>query len=233
MKNSQTQPSLLERLRDGTDALAWDEFFGRYWRLIFTFARRRGCSDDTAEEIVQDVMLTVFQQQDVFRYDPTRGRFRDWLGTVALNKVAEHRRRPAQRIRPGAWATPPEPADNHGTPENVWESTFEDSLLTILLDVVRHEVNPRTYQAFELSALGELSGREVARLTGLSRNAVYLARRAVMKRLAALAGGYRDEGRLSARVKQALADLPAPRAERSVTTRLGEARPSLAGGQSS
>ena len=229
MKNSHTQPSLLERLRDGADVLAWDEFFGRYWRLIFTFARRRGCSDDTAEEIVQDVMLTVFRQQDVFCYDPERGRFRDWLGRVARNKVAEHRRRPAQRIRPGACPTPPEPTDNHGTADDDWESAFEQSLLIILLDVVRREVNPQTYQAFELTALGQLSGREVARLTGLSRNAVYLARRSVMKRLATLAGGYRDEGRLSAQVKQALADLPAPRAECSITTRLGEARPSLSG----
>ena len=91
-----TQATLLERIRDGADALAWDEFFGRYWPTIYGFARHRGCSEHTAEEIVQDVMLAVFQYRDVYRYDPARGRFRDWLGTVVRNKVAEYRRRQGQ-----------------------------------------------------------------------------------------------------------------------------------------
>lgn len=40
--SSQTQASLLERLRDAADPMAWDEFFARYWRLIHRFARLRG-----------------------------------------------------------------------------------------------------------------------------------------------------------------------------------------------
>ncbi len=97
--DSKTKITLLERLRDGTDPLAWQEFSDRYWRLIFAFAKRRGCSDHTAEEIVQDVMVEVFQNRDTFSYDPARGRFRDWLGTVVRNLVAKYRRQPAQRIR--------------------------------------------------------------------------------------------------------------------------------------
>ncbi|HBO43385.1 MAG TPA: hypothetical protein DD670_05540 [Planctomycetaceae bacterium] len=227
--NSQTQPTLLRRLRNGDDPMAWDDFFERYWRLVFAFARRRGCSDNTAEEIVQEVMTTVFEQRDVFSYDPARGRFRDWLGTVVRNKVARHRREPAQRIRAGAAPTPPEPIDDGPDAEQLWQSTFEQSLLAVLLDAVRREFNPRTYQAFELTALGGIAGKEAARLTGLSRNAVYLARRAVTRRLARLAEGYRNEGRLSERLRQALDAMPTPRAERSVSGRLSEFRQRGAG----
>ena len=49
-----TRATLLERLRDGADALAWDEFFARYGSTIYGFARHRGCSPHTAEEIVQE-----------------------------------------------------------------------------------------------------------------------------------------------------------------------------------
>ncbi len=46
--------------------------------------------------------------------------------------------------------------------------------------------------------------RRAARLTGLSRNAVYQARKEVVKRLAELGATYRDDGQLNARVKRAL-----------------------------
>ena len=91
--------SLLQRLRDGAAAMAWEEFFARYWRLIHAWAKKRGCSEHTAEEIVQDVMLEIFRSRTVFRYDPERGRFRDWLFAVVRNVVARHRRRPSEQLR--------------------------------------------------------------------------------------------------------------------------------------
>ena len=220
-----TRASLLERLRDGTDPLAWDEFFRTYWPVIYAFARSRGCSDHTAEDIVQDVLLRVFEQKDIFRYDPERGRFRDWLGTVVRNKVAECRRRPSERIRPrgeggGDGEAALEPAGDGERPDEAWERAFENGLLLVLLDVVRRETNPRDYLAFELLALQDLPGRQVARLTGVTRNAAYKACRRVLKRLRELGGSYAEDGRLPERVKEALRLRPAAAAERAVTSRL-------------
>lgn len=221
-----TQPALLDRLRQGSDHLAWDEFFQRYWRALYGAARRRGCSDHTAEEIVQDVMLAVFQSQDVFHYDPQQGRFRDWLAALVRNKVAEHRRKPAQRVRAvGGKHTPmglAETESDETLPHEIWEATFEEALLVVLLDVARREFNPRTFQAFELSAIQGMSGWDVARLTGQTRNAVYLARRRVAQRLEQLGASYRERGELPARLKQALQSQPEPAIERSLTTRISQ-----------
>lgn len=218
-----TRATLLERLRDGADALAWDEFFARYWPTIYGFARHRGCSEHTAEEIVQEVMLKVFEHRDVYQYDPARGRFRDWLGTVVRNQVAEHRRRPANRLRAaggdsnvGLLEQAADPQDHDAE----WQSAFEDSLLLTLLDAVRRETNARTYLAFELVNLDGLSGGEVARLTGLSRNAVYKAGKRVIQRLAELGAPYRDDGRLTQRIQQAIAQRPPAAVERSLTVRI-------------
>lgn len=224
-----TQPALLERLRQGSDHLAWDEFFERYWRALFGAARRRGCSEHSAEEIVQDVMLAVFESQDVFRYDPSRGRFRDWLAALVRNKVAEYRRKPAQRVRAVGGVdtsdslTQTEAGD--ALPDEIWETTFEEALLVVLLDVVRREFNPRTFQAFELSAIQGMSGADVARLTGQTRNAVYLARRKVMHRLEQLGANYRQRGELPQRLKQAMQVQPKASVERSLTTRITRSLP--------
>jgi RNA polymerase sigma-70 factor (ECF subfamily) len=221
--DTKTRPTLLESLRDGSDPLVWDEFFQVYWPLVYCYAKHGGCSDHTAEEIVQEVMLTVFQQKDVYRYDPERGRFRDWLGTLVRNKVAEHRRRPAQRIRarggdPETEVIEPEADDP--PPDEAWEAAFERALLVVLLDVVRQEMNPRTYQAFELFVLCDLPGAEAAKITGLSRNAVYQARRTVFNRLEELGEPYREDGRLTERIKQALESYPDVAVERSVAERM-------------
>jgi RNA polymerase sigma factor (sigma-70 family) len=220
---SRTKTELLQRLRDAADPLVWDEFFRRYWRLIYALARRRGCSDHTAEEMVQDVMLTVFQQREVFCYDPARGRFRDWLASVVRNLVARRRRAPGERLRgiggdllgvaeEAAAADPPADA--------AWEAAYEETLLATLLDVVRHEVAPETYQAFELAAIHDLPGDQVAALTGLSRNAVYLARRRVLERLKELGASYRNDGQLSARLREALRAMPSAAVERAVTLQI-------------
>jgi len=221
VRDSSTRATLLERLSDGADALAWDEFFQRYWRLVFVLAKGRGCSDHTAEEIVQEVMLATFDQRDVFRYDPARGRFRDWLCAVVRNKVAELRRRPSERMRTQAVPIEPglpEPADN-ASPEDACDAAFEQVLLAALLDVVRREVHARTYQAFELLALGELPGATVARITGLSRNAVYQARKNVVRRLRELGAAYRGHGPSEAEMREALRARPSPAVERVVASR--------------
>jgi len=224
---TKTRATLLEQLREGTNALAWDEFFAQYWPTIYAFARHRGCSEHTSEEIVQDVMLTVFEQRDVYRYDPARGRFRDWLGALARNKVAEFRRRRANRLRgigAGGDDPPDDPPAEQAEPDVVWESAFEDTLLLTLLDAVRRETSARVYLAFELVTLEGLSGREAAQLTGLTRNAVYKASGRVFQRLVELGAPYRDAGRLTEQLKQALAQRPPAAVERSLTTRIQQTR---------
>lgn len=218
-----TRATLLERLRDGADQLSWEEFFHNYWPLVFALAKRRGCSDQTAEEVVQDVMLKVFGQRDFYQYDPARGRFRNWLATLVRNRVAECRRRPSERVRARGGDSDGsriDPAGEEAEPDTQCEAAFEEALLLVLLDVVRREADPRTFLAFELLALGELSARQVSKITGLSRNAAYKARRRVMRRLKELGGDYRNNGQLNDRLKDAMATRPNAVVERSVTGRM-------------
>ena len=218
---SNTRVTLLERLRDASDHVAWEEFFRLYGPAMYAYARYVGGSDATAQEVVQEAMLTIFQRRDLFRYDPARGRFRDWLRTVVRHKLYEYRRQPAQRLRgEGGETEVREPTAPDTAPDAVWEELFEQALLAALLEVLRQEMNPRSFQAFELLTLQELSGDEAARITGLSRNAAYLARRRALQRLQELGETYRDRGQLDRRLRQAL-ELPCePSLERALSERV-------------
>lgn len=221
VSSTATRVSLVERLNEGADPVVWDEFFQRYWPFVFSIARQHGCSEHTAEEIVQEVMLAVFQGKAVFAHDPSRGRFRDWLGGVARNKVIVRRRSPAERCRAqgGSGDERPEPQTCGDAPDARWEAAFDQALLTFLLDLVRREVHPRTYQAFEAVVFGGCSGGEAARLTGLTRNAVYQARKNILRRLRQLGTRFGQQGPPDEMISAALHARPSAVVERSLITR--------------
>jgi DNA-directed RNA polymerase specialized sigma24 family protein len=136
--------------------------------------------------------------------------------------VATRRRRPSERVRgeggysDGAF----EPEAAEAPPDAALETAFEQAMLAVLLAVVRQQVAPETYQAFELLTLHELPGREVAKITGLSRNAAYLAQRRVLRRLRDLGSPYREDGQLSQRVREAMASLPDDLAHAAISVRV-------------
>jgi RNA polymerase sigma-70 factor, ECF subfamily len=221
---TQTHVSLLERLDGGSDPVVWDEFFERYWPFLFSAARRRGCSEHTAEEVVQEVMLAIFERKAAFVHDPSRGRFRHWLAGVVRKKVAMRRRAPAERCRAqgGSGAEFPEPEDPNGALNAFDDAAFDQAMLAMLLDVVRREVHPRSYQAFEAFTLGGCSGAKAARLTGLTRNAVYQARKNIVRRLRELGANLGENGPPDEMIRAAIRARPSQSVERSLVTRFAE-----------
>jgi RNA polymerase sigma factor (sigma-70 family) len=217
-----TRISLLDRLREGADPMAWEDFFQRYWPFVFSIARQRGCTEHTAEEVVQEVMLAIFERKAVFCHDRSLGRFRDWLGSVVRNKVAQRRRAPAERHRArgnnGDHLSELEAAGD--APDAAWEAAFDQAMLAFLLDKIRLEVQPRTYQAFEAFTLGGCSGAEAARLTGLTRNAVYQARKNILRRLRELGAVFEEQGPPDEMIRAAIGRRPSAAVERSLITRI-------------
>jgi hypothetical protein len=74
-----TRRSLLARLRDWEDQASWREFFNTYWKFIYSLAIRSGLSDQEAEDVVQETVLSVAKKMPEFVYDSERCSFKGWL----------------------------------------------------------------------------------------------------------------------------------------------------------
>src|SRR5881275_2228178 len=93
-----TRPSLLVRLRDARDELAWSQFVEVYAPLVYGYARKHGLQDADAADLTQDVLQSVAGAVRRLDYDPQRGSFRGWLFTVVRNRFRNFL---AARGRPG------------------------------------------------------------------------------------------------------------------------------------
>jgi RNA polymerase sigma factor (sigma-70 family) len=85
-----TQPSLLIRLGDKQDTVAWAQFVEVYAPLVYGFARKHGMQDADAADLTQEVMRAVAGAISRLEYDPRRGTFRSWLFTVVRNKFRNY-----------------------------------------------------------------------------------------------------------------------------------------------
>src|SRR5262245_34553802 len=96
---SVTRASLLLRIRDPGDRMAWNDFVQLYAPLVHSYGMHCGLQDADAADLVQEVLPRVARAIGKFEYDRERGSFRGWLLTVTRNelrKIAGRRNRQAR-----------------------------------------------------------------------------------------------------------------------------------------
>lgn len=84
----------MRRLAAG-DEEALRVLYTRFGRPVFALALRMLGSPQSAEELTQDLFVTVWRKSA--GYDPTRGRLSTWLMTIAHNLCVDRLRREARR----------------------------------------------------------------------------------------------------------------------------------------
>ena len=181
----ETRPSLIVRLRRCDDEPAWEEFVAIYRPAIVRVAMLRGLQPTDAEDLAQQVLLSVARSVPKWEQDAQRAKFRTWLGRIVQNAATNAlTRRRAERGIGGTTAlaalrqVPDSEADLQ-----LLEVERRRELYRYAADLVRAELDPSTWAAFESTAVLGLPAEEAARRSGKSIGAVYMAKCRVMQRL--------------------------------------------------
>jgi RNA polymerase sigma factor (sigma-70 family) len=181
-----TRASLLVRLRDGSNQVAWGEFIELYSPMVYGFARSRGLQDADAADLMQEVMRSVMRAIGRFDYDRQQGTFRSWLFTITRNKVFSFLS--ARRIRPQASGdsgttrlldNQPDPNDD----SEQWETEYQRRIASLAMQRVKGEFQEKTWRAFWLTAVEGIAAAEAGKQVGISPGAVYVAKSRVLARL--------------------------------------------------
>jgi RNA polymerase sigma factor (sigma-70 family) len=172
-----TRPSLLIRLRDPGDELAWTEFTEIYGPLVHRLARRRGLQDADAQDLVQDVFRAVARAIERYDPDPDRGSFRGWLSRIArnliINLLAAQRRHPRGTGDTDMQRLLEERPDLTGEDSALFEAEYRRRLIAWATDRIRGEFSEPAWQAFWQAGVEGRPPKEVAEALGMSLGTVY------------------------------------------------------------
>ena len=191
----ETRASLILRLQDANDIVAWDEFAEIYAPVVYRSARRIGLQSADADDVVQEVLAAVARSVKDWIARSDRGAFRAWLFRIARNIAIDFLTR--RKHRPWAGG-----GDEGAAALNEMEAAADVSsrfdvevrceVFRRASEMVRSRVSDSTWQAFHRTAVLGRSIDAVAAELGVSAGSIYIARSRVMKRLQIAVKSYKE-----------------------------------------
>lgn len=144
-------------VRDRRDRSAFGEMFDFLAPRLKGFVVRCGARPAQAEEIVQDVMLTIWRKAAMF--DPHRAQASAWIYQIARNRQIDIARKENRPV-------PDELGENPGQePDASQILALEQEAEHLKIAIA--QLQPDQREMIEKAYIGDLSHQEISRQTGL------------------------------------------------------------------
>jgi RNA polymerase sigma-70 factor, ECF subfamily len=193
---AETSATLLERLNDRSDSVAWRRLVDLYSPLIKAWLRQHGVSAGDAEDLTQDVLGVVVREVSRFRHNGRAGAFRTWLRTITTNCLRRswrsRRRRVEAANQPDLAALLDQLEDPASDLSRRWDWEHDQHVLARLLELIEPEFEASTWQAFWRQVNDGVPASVVAAELRISVNAALIAKSRVLTRLRRDAHGLVD-----------------------------------------
>lgn len=180
-----TQDSLIAQLRDTENVEAWQSFAQLYRPVVYRLARARGLQHADAEDLSQQVLLSVARAIPLWQRQP-QASFRHWLRRIARNAIINSlTRAPKDRAGGGSefLAIVQNISGNVTEIESQVDIEYQRQVYRHAAQIVRDEVHEDSWRAFVLTVVDGQSTTDVAKQLGKTIGAIHAVRSRVMRKL--------------------------------------------------
>ena len=181
-----TRHSLIARLKDPHDQLAWEEFVQIYRPVVYRVAIAKGLQSTDAEDVTQKVLLSVSQAVENWKPNPDRALFRTWLNRIACNAAINSltRGKPDKGSGDTGQLRLLKQQPVQSDPDSrLIQLEYRRECFRVAAQQIKGEFEPETWLAFWLTAVDGLTADDAAKRLNKRTGSVYTARSRVMKRL--------------------------------------------------
>jgi RNA polymerase sigma factor (sigma-70 family) len=163
---------------------SWRDLYDKLGDVILMYARQGGLNDHSAQDVLQEVMVTVLRAQkgEVAGHNPAKGSFRMWLKGVVHNRIRSLRRK-EQKEKPlpphndfdsaEDGPTLPEIPQLPTDFEEMDEEQWQRAILGTALQRVRERVQPGNFAVYMALLEEKASPAELAATYGKTVNNIY------------------------------------------------------------
>lgn len=175
---SDEMSDLLVAVAERKDRAAFVRLFDHFAPRVKSYLKRLGVGDSQAEDLVQEVMLTVWRKS--WQYDPQKARATTWIFTIARNKridAIRRERRPELDPNDPALVPDPEASPDEAASAGEWRDLIRQAITQVpdeqAMILRRHFFEEKTHDviAKELGLpLGTVKSRIRLAMRKLRRN---------------------------------------------------------------
>jgi RNA polymerase sigma-70 factor (ECF subfamily) len=185
MRPPDTRHSLIVRLKDSRNDLAWTEFVCAYEPFLTRLVRKQGTPERHVADVTQQLLIAIAKSVDGWKPDGKTASFRRWLGCVARNVVIKFMVREKKHVTGEGGSdflkALTETVDRSIDAE--LQRQYEQELILWAAERVRSEFRESSWQAFWETEIIGRSIADVAKELGVSIGGVYMSRSRIFARI--------------------------------------------------
>lgn len=179
---SDTSTGMIRRVQLG-EGEAWSGFADRVRSVVTEWCRWHSIQTADADDLVQETMLVVMARVRSFHH-AGRGSLRAWLRAIAWRCWCRAVANADQGRLDSLRVVLQKSTDDIARLEEEYERLFHLDSLHKAMAIAQEKVSAKTWQAFTMTALQEVSGSKAAEALGMTADAVYSCRARVQRLIA-------------------------------------------------
>lgn len=193
---STTSLSLLNRAAAKKDSQSWNHLAELYQPLLQRWVASFQISTADSEDLIQDVLSTVFRELPEFQHNKRKGAFRKWLRGILVHRVRHFLRsrqyRPVASGESAVLQQLQQLADDRSDLSQLWDREHNAHVIERLTAAVAPRFERKTWLAFSRQVIDSESADQVAAELNMSLSSVYVAKSRVLSALRQEAEGLID-----------------------------------------